>query len=247
MRPVRTDHERHTRTAQVPSPPNQALVAPREARNLGSGHKPMKLVAVTQWVRTARAQVPPDQSPSAGQKRTCTHSSLVILTCVSRPSRRRGQADSRGGNGPRNRLRAPGWGRWPAVTVLCPQAGCSPPLPGAAGHAAVSGHPPSTAVGGAVRGVHRTVGGAGTTPSCPVCQRAHRHGQPGEQGRESPWAGPGMQTVGPPSRALAIPVPAAMPEGTWALAVLWYPGALPPTRGSPSLRGAGVAVRAESS
>jgi hypothetical protein len=56
-----------------------------------------------------------------------------------------------------------------------------------------------------------------------------------------------MQTVGPPSRALAIPVPAAMPEGTWALAVLWYPGALPPTRGSPSLRGAGGAVRAESS
>jgi hypothetical protein len=42
--------------------PNQALVAPREAQNLGIGRKPMKWVVVTQWVRASTAQVPPDQS-----------------------------------------------------------------------------------------------------------------------------------------------------------------------------------------
>src|SRR5919108_5353855 len=49
------------------------------------------------------------------------------------------------------------------------------------------------------------------------------------------------------SRALEIPVPAAMPEVTWALSVLWYPRECPTARGSPSLRGEGVAVLAESS
>jgi len=42
--------------------PNLALVVPREARSLGIGRKPMQLVAVTQWVRARKAQVPPDQS-----------------------------------------------------------------------------------------------------------------------------------------------------------------------------------------
>ena len=49
------------------------------------------------------------------------------------------------------------------------------------------------------------------------------------------------------SRALALPVPAAMPEVTWALAVLGYPREAPTARGSPSRRGAGVAVLAASS
>jgi len=40
--------------------PNQALVAPREARNLGIGRKLMKLVVVSQWVRVSKAQVLPD-------------------------------------------------------------------------------------------------------------------------------------------------------------------------------------------
>jgi hypothetical protein len=44
------------------SAPNQALVAPRSAQNLGIGRKPMKWVVVTQWVRASTAQVPPDQS-----------------------------------------------------------------------------------------------------------------------------------------------------------------------------------------
>lgn len=37
-----------------------ALVAPRKARNLGTGRKPRKLVDVTQWVRAEMAQVPSD-------------------------------------------------------------------------------------------------------------------------------------------------------------------------------------------
>jgi hypothetical protein len=64
------------RQDSVPSrAPNQALVAPRKARNLGSGSSPMKLVAVTQWVR-AQAQVPPDQSLASrsGATSTCTPS-----------------------------------------------------------------------------------------------------------------------------------------------------------------------------
>jgi hypothetical protein len=40
--------------------PNNGLLAPREARNLGIGRKPMKLVVVSQWVRARKAQVPPD-------------------------------------------------------------------------------------------------------------------------------------------------------------------------------------------
>ena len=49
----------------VPSrTPNQALVAPREARNLGNGRSPMKLVAVTQWVRTGDGSSPTYPKPS---------------------------------------------------------------------------------------------------------------------------------------------------------------------------------------
>src|SRR4029453_14318455 len=33
-------------------PPYYVVVAPREARDLGTGRKPRKLVVVTQWVRT---------------------------------------------------------------------------------------------------------------------------------------------------------------------------------------------------
>src|SRR2546428_5302987 len=44
------------------------------------------------------------------------------------------------------------------------------------------------------------------------------------------------------SRALEIPVPAAVPEVTWALSVLWYPRGLPSAGGGPSLCGERVAV-----
>ena len=40
--------------------PNKALVAPREARNLGIQRVLMKRVVVPQWVRADTAQVPPD-------------------------------------------------------------------------------------------------------------------------------------------------------------------------------------------
>jgi hypothetical protein len=42
--------------------PNHALVAPREARNLGMERKRMKWVVVSQWVRARKAPVPPDSS-----------------------------------------------------------------------------------------------------------------------------------------------------------------------------------------
>jgi hypothetical protein len=38
--------------------PNQALVAPREARDLGMGRSPMQWVVVTQWVRTGDGASP---------------------------------------------------------------------------------------------------------------------------------------------------------------------------------------------
>jgi hypothetical protein len=44
----------------TPTAPNNALVAPREAQNLGIGSDPMKLVVVTQWVRASTAPIPPD-------------------------------------------------------------------------------------------------------------------------------------------------------------------------------------------
>jgi hypothetical protein len=34
--------------------PDIGVLAPREARNLGTGRKPTKLVVVTQWVRALR-------------------------------------------------------------------------------------------------------------------------------------------------------------------------------------------------
>src|SRR5206468_9079934 len=44
------------------SKPNQAVVAPREAQNLGIGRKPLPWVVVTQWGRAATVQVPPEHS-----------------------------------------------------------------------------------------------------------------------------------------------------------------------------------------
>src|SRR5258708_4092101 len=41
--------------------PNQALVAPREARDLGIGGPSMKLVVFTPWVRAGTAPIPPDE------------------------------------------------------------------------------------------------------------------------------------------------------------------------------------------
>ncbi len=106
--------------------------------------------------------------PSRGPYRQGTPSRLVILTGVSRPSRRRGKAGRRRGvNGPKTRLRAPGCWRWHAVPVFCPQAGRSPPLPVAAGNDAGEGPPQSASVGGEGRGVHRPVGGSGTTEPRP--------------------------------------------------------------------------------
>jgi hypothetical protein len=51
--------------------PNQALVAPRKARNLGIERGLMKPVTVTQGVR-ASAQVPPDQRLASESEATAT-------------------------------------------------------------------------------------------------------------------------------------------------------------------------------
>jgi len=49
-------------------PPNQALVAPREARDLGMRRNPMKLVVVTQWVSTPWCKSHLTNAEPAGQE-----------------------------------------------------------------------------------------------------------------------------------------------------------------------------------
>ena len=51
--------EHHPRSSAGRQRPNNAVVAPREAQNLGIGRKPMQWVVVPQWVRASTAQVPP--------------------------------------------------------------------------------------------------------------------------------------------------------------------------------------------
>src|SRR5262249_44705590 len=54
--------------------PNQAVVAPREARPLGMGRQPRTWVVVTQGVRAEMAHVPSDErrASRAGVTSTCT-------------------------------------------------------------------------------------------------------------------------------------------------------------------------------
>jgi hypothetical protein len=64
-------------TSSSPSPladlaPNQAVVAPREARDLGRGRRPMKWVVVPQWVRTGDGASPPGSKPRQ-QGRSALH------------------------------------------------------------------------------------------------------------------------------------------------------------------------------
>ena len=63
------------RAFQVNGTPNPAVVAPREARHLGSERDLRKVVVVTQWGR-AKAQVPPDQRLA----------SRSVVTCPCKPS-----------------------------------------------------------------------------------------------------------------------------------------------------------------
>ena len=79
--------------------PNQALVAPREARHLGIGRKLMQLGVVSQGVRVRKAQVPPDESRA--------HRSGANPR-ASPP----GAVRSRGERGDRPRDGAPPWGAW---------------------------------------------------------------------------------------------------------------------------------------